>query len=189
MTLIRRHLGSPAMIVACVSLVVALGGVSYAAGVLPENSVGTAQLKKKAVTRAKLKRNAVTSAKVKNGSLRAADFKAGQLPQGERGAQGPAGPQGPKGDTGDPGVAKLTVMNRQGPWTNVPAGATANAQGQCQPGEVATGGGPVGLKAGMFILSSNAAEVPEPITWRVTVHNTTAAAASFSVEVVCAKAS
>jgi hypothetical protein len=32
MTLIRGHLGSPAMIVACVSLVVALGGISYAAG-------------------------------------------------------------------------------------------------------------------------------------------------------------
>ena len=54
MTSIRRHLGSPAMIVACVSLVVALGGVSYAAGVLPKNSVGPAQLKKSAVTAAKL---------------------------------------------------------------------------------------------------------------------------------------
>jgi len=30
------------MIVACASLIVALGGVSYAAGVLPDNSVGSA---------------------------------------------------------------------------------------------------------------------------------------------------
>src|SRR5215213_10667983 len=79
MTVIRRQLGSPAMIVACVALIVALGGVSYAAGVLPKNSVGTAQLKKKAVTASKLRKNAVSAAKVKDGTLLAADFRAGQL--------------------------------------------------------------------------------------------------------------
>ena len=108
MTLIRRHLGSPAMIVACVSLVVALGGVSYAAGVLPNNSVGTAQLQKKAVTSGKIKKNAVTGAKVKDGSLGAADFRAGQLPAGPQGREGDPGPQGSKGDPGakgDPGEA------------------------------------------------------------------------------------
>jgi hypothetical protein len=97
---IRRHLPSPAMIVACASLIVALGGVSYAAGVLPTNSVGTAQLQKKAVTGAKLRNDAVTAAKVKDGTLTAAKFKAGTLPAGR---QGPAGPQGPKGDTGAQG--------------------------------------------------------------------------------------
>jgi hypothetical protein len=34
----------------------------------------------------------------------------------------------------------------------------------------------------------NAAEVPTPITWRVTVQNTTGATQDFSVEVVCAAA-
>src|SRR5215208_6320524 len=92
---ISHRLSAPAMIVACLSLVVALGGVSYAAGVLPRNSVGTTQLKKKAVTGPKIKKNAVTGVKVKNGTLLAADFKAGQLP---------AGPQGPKGDKGDAGA-------------------------------------------------------------------------------------
>ena len=79
MNTIRKHLASPAMVVACLSLVVALGGVSYAAGVLPKNSVGTLQLKKKAVSGAKLKKNAVTAAKVKDGSLTAADFNQGTL--------------------------------------------------------------------------------------------------------------
>jgi hypothetical protein len=56
MNAIRTRLPSPALPVAGVALVVALGGVSYAAGVLPNNSVGTAQLKKTAVSAAKLKR-------------------------------------------------------------------------------------------------------------------------------------
>ena len=72
---------SPAMVVACIALAIALGGTSYAALVLPRNSVGNKQLRT----------NAVTSAKVRNGSLQTKDFKAGQLPRGQRGPQGPAG--------------------------------------------------------------------------------------------------
>jgi hypothetical protein len=49
-----RRLPSPALIVACVALVVALGGVSYAAGVLPANSVGSKQLRASAVTPSKV---------------------------------------------------------------------------------------------------------------------------------------
>jgi hypothetical protein len=56
MSAISSRLPSPALIVACVALVVALGGVSYAAAVLPAGSVGTAQLQKKAVTASKLKK-------------------------------------------------------------------------------------------------------------------------------------
>jgi hypothetical protein len=114
MTAIRRHLPSPALIVACVALVVALGGVSYAAAVLPKNSVGTAQLKKKAVTGAKLKKDAVTGAKVKNGSLLAADFKAGQLPAGQSGPQGPKGESGAPGSTPDPLATGRTLRGTYG---------------------------------------------------------------------------
>jgi hypothetical protein len=185
MTNIRRQLGSPAMIVACVALIVALGGVSYAAGVLPSNSVGTAQLKKKAVTRAKLKRNAVTSAKVKNGSLLAADFKAGQLPAGPQGPKGDQGVQGPKGDKGDPGVQHLRV--RQTAPITAPANSIAYADAQCHAGELATGGGPVGLDEGVFIRSSYAGgDTNAPTSWHVKVTNTTGVSKSFSVTVVCA---
>src|SRR5207248_2767105 len=93
-----RLVPSPAMAVACLALLVALGGVGYAAVKLPANSVGTAQLKK----------DAVTGLKVRNGTLLAADFKAGQVvgktgPQGDPGAKGDPGPKGDKGDTGDRG--------------------------------------------------------------------------------------
>jgi hypothetical protein len=42
-------------VVATLALLVALGGTTYAAVVLPPNSVGTAQLKKGAVTAVKVK--------------------------------------------------------------------------------------------------------------------------------------
>lgn len=69
------HIPSPAMIVACVALFIALGGTSYAAVTLAANSVGTKQLKKNAVTSAKIKRAAVTAAKVKNETLTGAKIK------------------------------------------------------------------------------------------------------------------
>lgn len=76
---------SPALVVACVALAVALGGTGYAAVVLPANSVGTRQLKA----------GAIVAAKVKPHSLLAVNFKAGQLPAGEQGATGLTGPAGP----------------------------------------------------------------------------------------------
>src|SRR5215211_6423975 len=85
---------SPALVVSVIALSVALGGTSYAAIVLPANSVGKKQIKK----------NAVTTEKVKNGSLRSADFGAGQLPAGTSGATGATGAPGAKGDKGDRGA-------------------------------------------------------------------------------------
>jgi len=69
MSAILRHRPSPAMIVACIALAVALGGTSYAAIKLPKNSVGAKQLKKNAITAPKIRRNAVTGAKVLNNSI------------------------------------------------------------------------------------------------------------------------
>jgi hypothetical protein len=46
-TLIRRR-PSPALVVACLALMIALSGVSYAAVTLPRNSVGTPHLKRNA---------------------------------------------------------------------------------------------------------------------------------------------
>lgn len=95
---------SPALIIACIALFVALGGTSYAALKLPKNSVGGAQIKK----------NAVTSAKVKNGSLTAADFKKSTLPAG------PAGQPGTKGDRG-PSASAAAELTRD-PAFDLPGG-------------------------------------------------------------------
>jgi hypothetical protein len=100
---------SPAMVVAALALLVALGGTSIAAVsiTIPANSVGTAQLKN----------DAVTTTKVKNGSLLKVDFRTGQIPAGPRGPIGPRGPAGPAGPAGAAGAAGASG----------PAGATGPA--------------------------------------------------------------
>lgn len=102
--LLRRR-PSPALVIASIALAIALGGTSYAALVLPANSVGTRQLKA----------NAVTSAKVLNGSLVKADFKAGQIPAGPAGPAGAAGPAGPAGATGPTGPSDAFSGFKNGP--------------------------------------------------------------------------
>ena len=102
--LLRRP--SPAMVVACLALLVALGGTSVAAvNQLGRNTVGAPQLKNGAVTNPKIRNNAVNSSKVANRSLLRVDFAPGQLPAGPVGPQGPAGPAGAAGAAGAAGPA------------------------------------------------------------------------------------
>src|SRR5829696_8962984 len=136
---ILRPLGSPAMIVACAALIVALGGVSYAAGVLPKGSVGTAQLQKQAVTASKLRANSVSGLKVRDGTLAATDFKAGQLPAGPQGPKGDPGAQGPKGDAGAPGISGREYVI--GAEVSVNPGQIGGAQVTCPAGKMVMGGG------------------------------------------------
>jgi hypothetical protein len=98
-----RRRPSPALVISCLALAVALGGTGYAATALPKNSVGTAQ--------------------VKNHSLLRVDFKEGQIPigppgpaglAGTDGAQGPPGPAGPKGDPGTGGTKAFAQVGTDG---------------------------------------------------------------------------
>ena len=122
MTFLRKRFTS-AHGIALLALFVALGGTGYAVTALPENSVGSKQIKK----------NAVRSGEVKNGSLKKGDFAAGQLPAGPRGAQGPQGIQGVQGVQGERGVAgpagvvgAITVRRTD---FALPAGPAANQPG------------------------------------------------------------
>ena len=151
-------------ILAATALVLALFSATplgHAAGrlIIPDNSVGTSQLK----------HNAVVGAKVKDGSLRAVDFAAGQIPAGPQGPAGPAGPkgdagaQGPKGDPGakgdtggtgprgdkgdkgdkgDQGAPGLSgVEIAVGASKTVSPNNYAGASATCPSGKVAIGGG------------------------------------------------
>ena len=144
--------------------------MSYAATVLPKNSVGPAQLKK----------NAVRGLKVKNGSLMAADFKAGQLPAGPKGEKGDPGAQGPKGDTGPAGIGGVEFVI--GPTTTLNAGDVAGTPATCPAGKRAIGGGG-GSEGKMPIIASG------PIndsTWAVNVWNDTGSSGTINAWVVCA---
>lgn len=135
---IRRP--SPALVVAGVALLFALGGTGYATVLqVPRNSVGPAQLQANAVTppklrngavnNAKLANNAVTSVKVQNGSLLAADFAPGQVP---------AGPQGPAGPAGPVGVSAYQIVEVDSPQD---ASGTKQATAACPSGKRVLGGG------------------------------------------------
>jgi len=174
--------GRYANITATMALIIALGGTSYAAIVLPANSVGSKQLKKRAVTSSKLAANAVTSATVRNGSLRAKDFKVGQLPAG------PAGPAGTAGAT--------NIVRRQVPSPAVAAGAIGAVTMTCNPGERAINAGLEGDGApftpNTFTLTESfprttrtpAGEVPTG--WYVEARNTASASSQFLGFLVCA---
>jgi hypothetical protein len=123
---------SPALVVACLALVISLSGTAFAVSTaLPRNSVGTAQLKT----------GAVNSAKVKNASLRAADFAPGQIPRG------PQGPAGPAGVTGIQLISGSGVSNSTSPKTQ---------QQDCPSGKRAVGGGAVltGTVTNTFLWTS-----------------------------------
>jgi hypothetical protein len=96
---------SPALVVACVALFVALAGTGVAAVVVlvPKDSVGTAQIRN----------SAVISSKVKDHSLNAKDFAKGQIPAGPAGATGAAGAVGPAGPIG-PGISTWAIVKSNG---------------------------------------------------------------------------
>jgi hypothetical protein len=112
----RIHL-SYANVVATVALFVAMGGSSYAAFALPQNSVGTRQLKSHAVTPKKIAASTVALFKGKKGN---------RGPIGPPGIQGPPGIEGPRGSQGPTGPSNsyfAVVTGLSGvPSVSVPAG-------------------------------------------------------------------
>jgi len=75
----RIPMPRPTALVAVLALCIATGGVGYAAGSLPKNSVGSKQVKNGALKGKDLKNNAVSSTKVKDDSLTGADIAEGTL--------------------------------------------------------------------------------------------------------------
>ena len=175
--------GRYANVTATLALIVALGGTSYAAVVLPRNSVGSKQLKKGAVTNSKLRANAVTSGKVRNGALLARDFKVGQLPAG---AVGPVGPAG-----------ATNIVRRRVPSPGVPAGASGFVNAACNAGERAIIGGLEGdgsvitpttfLMVESFPRTTQTAAGDVPTSWYVEARTVASASAQFLAFVICAR--
>lgn len=180
------RLPSPAMLIACVALAVSLGGTSYAAFVLPANSVGTKQLKNGAVTKSKIARKTIAA-------LRGAKGATG--PAGPAGATGPAGPggaAGPAGAQGPPGPVSLVYVT-SGPW-DLPAGTQDTEVVNCPAGMVASGGGGFTYSDDTRVSINSSAQLglpywPAPVgaTWVVSMNNASASDTTFWVNAVCTK--
>ena len=135
----RRPPLSYANVMSTMAFFMGLGGVSYAAAVLPANSVGSTQLKSSAVTNSKIADATITSQKLKADTFKALKGQTGDRgftgltgsqgvkgdtgsagPIGPKGDMGLVGPQGVKGDTGskgDPGIGRVYSVVVD--WTNV----------------------------------------------------------------------
>ncbi len=104
-----------ANVTATLSLVIALGGTSYAAVTITSKDV-----RNESLTGADVRNGSIATADVRDRSLLSRDFKPGQLPAGSAGpagspgaagppgASGPAGPQGPPGEAGPAGERGAT---------------------------------------------------------------------------------
>lgn len=166
---------SPAMVVACVALLIALGGTSYATAsqLIPSDAVGTEQLKD----------NSVNSAKVRDFSLRIWDFKTGQLPRG------PAGPQGPAGVIADliPHQSSVTLPanSANGAYT------TRSIHVRCASGERAVAGGTFWSSEKndeqlITVYSRPVVERGRPVGWRARGGSDLNDDRIFTVQVLCA---
>jgi hypothetical protein len=174
MRLLERR-PSPGLVIACIALLIALGGTGYATVLqVPKNSVGTLQLKN----------SAVTSAKVKNRSLLRADFAAGQLPAGPRGPVGPAGPAGP---AGPPGLSALERVEATSDNNSVASKTQTIA---CPAGKRLVGGG-ARLNPILTQLAIQTSFPDNDNVYRATAREVIATGANWSLTAfaVCANAS
>jgi hypothetical protein len=100
---LRDHL-SYANVMATIAVFLVLGGGAYAAATLPNNSVGTAQLRPAAVTRSKLADDSVSTSQLVHNSVTrnrlSAGLRALLAQAGQPGPPGVTGPAGPKGADG-----------------------------------------------------------------------------------------
>jgi hypothetical protein len=170
---VRLARPSPAIVIACIALAVALAPASYAtvSQLLPDDSVGTLQLKD----------DAVTSNKVRDFSLRRWDFKQSDFPSVTTG-----------------GRLLVDITRRQASVT-VPAGPVAGnglyvtraVQVRCPPGERAISGGTswssdVNAEELTTVYSKPLMENGKPVGWRARGGSDEAEDVVFTVEVLCA---
>ena len=95
----KKLRATPAGVIACVALAIALGGSAFAATqLLPKNSVGSAQVINGSLQKGDLSRKAVAALRGNRGP------RGFQGVQGNPGVNGSTGPTGPKGDKGDLGA-------------------------------------------------------------------------------------
>src|SRR4051812_1296211 len=92
---------SYANVMSTIAVFVALGGASYAVVALPDDSVGTKQVKDRSLGLSDLSRKAIRALRGKAGPRGAAGVPGATGASGPAGLPGTNGTNGAKGDTGD----------------------------------------------------------------------------------------
>jgi hypothetical protein len=164
---LRLRRPSPAMVVACLALAVALSPASYAtvSQLFPRDSVGTLQLK----------RDSVTSNKIRDFSLRRWDFKKADL----------------QGFIGDMTLRQSSVTVPAGPRAHNGLYVMRAIQVKCQPGERAISGGTSWSTDDngeelVTVYSRPVVENGVPVGWRARGGSDIGAARTLTVQVLCA---
>lgn len=182
---------SPSMAVAFIALLVALGGVSYAAVKLPARSVGARELKPKAVTRAAIKANAVDGSKVAADALTGSDIKESTLGPVPAAASATSATSSAHAAA----AAGLDRVTYRGATGSVPPGdpttmaaGLAGATATCDAGQVVTGGG-VKVEDGDSTAVVDSYPDAGGRAWTARVDNAdTVTAHGFSVFAICVAA-
>lgn len=102
-------------------------------------------------------------------------------PAGPQGSAGPTGPAGPKGSKGDPGAAFEVVTYTRGNSINVATGTQPVVEVQCDPGDLAIGGG-CSLGSINMLMTRNRTMYPGG--WTCQAWNS-GSASTMSVTVTC----
>lgn len=186
----KVRIPSPAMIVASLALLFALGGTAVASGLITgaqiqNNTVSSLDLTNNGVKSVDVQNNGLTTFDVLNGTLRAADFAPGVLPKsGAAGPAGPAGAQGPAGPQGAPGLAGVEIVTADSPNNS---DSVRQTEVSCPAGKQVVGGGAHIVNAATDVALDES--YPASSTkWRATAYEIVATGANWHLEAfaICA---
>jgi len=151
---------TPANVIACVALFVALGGTGWAGQVIGHGAVGSVQLKAGAVTPSKIASNAVTSSKIANRAVTKTKLAAGVV--------------------GGVDPSKITKVDA--PIAAVPSNSTGTVvTATCPAGSKAVSGG---WSAGLYAHQLSEGPSADGAGWTVSFATGTSPA-SVSVSAMC----
>lgn len=157
---------SPAMVVACIAVVLAMTGSAFAAKAL----ITGADIKDGSITRADLSGKTLKSLKGKRGPAGSDGFTGARGPQGDDGPQGPAGPAGPQGPQGPRGGVGDT--GSQGPTGRTgPVGPRGDQGSQGTPGQSLVFNTAVGATGAGTPLAQTSTGPTDPSTDGVEISN------------------